>query len=160
MKMCLKQSLLMMPAVAAAVMAFAAPPAMASPSCDHLVGFTRTYHFDRRQENGTHWNEANKGVGIEHCINENWVLGAGGFKNSYYKDTAYAGATWSPVHLGPVNIGITAAFASGYDKPFIGGLAVNTEYFGILVAPKAGGKNTSAFVSAQLRVPLDWLSRL
>ncbi|MDQ8023998.1 MAG: hypothetical protein REI94_19325 [Moraxellaceae bacterium] len=110
-----------------------------------------SYHFDRSRD----WQEQNYGLGVEH---ESWV--AGYYRNSYDKDTVYAGYAWRPLQWGWMRAGITALLASGYDSPVlvVPTISVDSKWLGadFLMAPTLG--KASGFVGMQLRVPLPFLT--
>ena len=118
-----------------------------------------TYHADRLQGNGQRWNERNTGVGLELGTERDMpsiVLGM--YRNSFNRDTQYAGVKWEPLRLGPLGFGAIAGLATGYRLPFVAGLATSlTDKNGngvvAIWAPKAT-PDTSAFVSLQLRIRL------
>lgn len=118
-----------------------------------------THHVERHQADGSNWNERNVGVGLEFGTgSESPHLIAGTYRNSYYRDSRYLGAKWEPVHLGPFGIGATAVYATGYDRPYAGGLLASaTDSAGnglvLIFAPKAGSA-TSAFFHLEARLRL------
>lgn len=107
-----------------------------------------SYHFDRRQQ----WNERNPGAGVE-CRN----LVAGYYRNSYHRDTWYAGYAWRPraLTLGPVRAGLIGGVTTGYDLPVL--IAPTLEvrvtdsvWIDLIGAPSIGKR--TAWVGAQLKV--------
>jgi hypothetical protein len=61
------------------------------------------------------YNEHNYGIGIEHGIAENWRVVAGTYRNSYYRQTVYAGTTYLPLRYENWRIGGAALIVTGYD---------------------------------------------
>ena len=67
------------------------------------------------------YNEFNPGFGREWpVINNNWSTGLTMAINSKKVATLYWDLAWKPVHLGPLNIGLGALCAIGYDGWNIG----------------------------------------
>ena len=62
------------------------------------------------------YNEHNWGAGIEHGINEDWRAIAGIYRNSFYRSTVYAGATYHPLRFGDWHAGGAIFLASGYER--------------------------------------------
>ena len=130
----------------AALLATCALPASADTYLN-IAGVS--YHGDR----SGNWNEKNPGIGIEH---DGYI--AGYYRNSYNKDTVYAGYAWRPLQAGAFKAGVIVAAASGYHSPVVampsvvvGGDKVALEFVG---AP-AVGKSTTWFVGATLRLKLN-----
>jgi hypothetical protein len=123
-----------------------------------------TYHADRTQGNGKPWNENQHkdgpafGLEFGSSKKDAPTIIIGKFQNSFDRPTMYAGVKWEPVQIGPLGVGAVAGFASGYARPFIGGLSTSlTDRNGngivAIWAPKVG-PGTSAFVSIQARALL------
>ena len=80
-----------------------------------LSGISHHFQPDRRD-----WRESNPGAGIEkEFTGTPWVATAGYFRNSYDRNTFYAGARWMPLALGPVRLGAFGLVASGYPSPVL-----------------------------------------
>jgi hypothetical protein len=64
------------------------------------------------------------------CEDGSIRLGTGAYQNSKGRGTIYAMAGWMPLSYGPVNIGIAAGMATGYDIPVapIGGLSLQYRF--------------------------------
>ena len=75
-----------------------------------LIIHTTSYHFDR--EAG--YNERNTGLAIKAPFGEYFVQ-AGGYHNSYYKDSLYAGLGKEAHMFGPFYGRLQAGLVSGYD---------------------------------------------
>lgn len=81
----------------------------------HLFSEHSENTFERRYSNGVSrqvkYNERNWGA---YYINrDGWMVG--GYKNSYYRQTFYAGYMWDGPRFGPVGTHIAGAVATGYD---------------------------------------------
>ncbi len=80
-----------------------------------LSGISHHFQPDRRD-----WRENNPGAGIEkEFTGTPWVATAGYFRNSYDRNTFYAGARWMPLSIGPVRLGAFGLIASGYPSPVL-----------------------------------------
>lgn len=72
---------------------------------------TVSYHLDRNRN----FNEVNPGLGVEYGITENAKAIAGFYKNSIYKESAYAGAAWTPISIAKgLRIGVVGGIITGY----------------------------------------------
>jgi hypothetical protein len=96
-------------AFVAAVLAFSRS---ARATDDWLVVVVGSRH---RQQG---YNEHNWGLGIEHGVNDRWRVIGGTYRNSFYRQTLYAGAVYMPLRSGDWRIGGTAMLATGYDRRF------------------------------------------
>lgn len=60
-------------------------------------------------------NEANGGLGLELPSGAETVrFGVGFYRNSYDRASAYLGAAWRPLRVGPATFGVLAGAATGY----------------------------------------------
>jgi hypothetical protein len=75
-----------------------------------IASSVTSYHFDR----SAGYNERNWGVGIERGIAPDVRLIAGVYRNSLYRESTYAGASWTPFAAGPVRLGVLAGVVDGY----------------------------------------------
>ena len=66
-------------------------------------------HFDGRERN-----ERNLGLGGECDVAKDTRLLAGFYENSSYRTSAYVGANWLPLSLGPVRFGFMGGLGTGY----------------------------------------------
>lgn len=100
-------------------LAILASAAHAEPSW-HLQLHGLSHHFGDKAVG--EWQEKNLGAGIRYQHNETWGVQAGGFRNSYDRNTAYAVVDFTPLLGG--SVGVFAGVASGYEKegPVLGGL--------------------------------------
>lgn len=118
-----------------------------------LSGFS--YHFKQDQRD---WREDNPGIGMEReSTKYNGLFWAGGyFRNSYDRDTVYAGVRWMPYRVGPVAFGAYALAATGYWSPVLAAPAISIEgknvALNIVVVPNL--PDHSGFIGTQLRFRL------
>ncbi len=88
-----------------------------APGRHWLVLSGMSHHFQPERRD---WREDNPGAGIEkEFTGTPWVATAGYFRNSYDRNTFYAGARWMPLSLGPVRLGAFGLVASGYPSPVL-----------------------------------------
>jgi hypothetical protein len=73
------------------------------------------------------YNNDTPGVGLLCPVDGDWRIAAGTYFNSVRKQSAYVGAAWQPVHLGPVKAGVFAGLVTGYQYPVVpfAGLALS-----------------------------------
>lgn len=145
----------------------ATPAAVAStPSRWALDISTTSYHT--RQWARDSLNQDNPGLGIEYHCTSNSGFAAGFYKNSYSRESFYATATYTPLHIAlpagfSMAAGGLAGVISGYtrseapDRPLMAAALVeirSQQGYGInLVAvPNAG--QSAGFIGLQLVVPL------
>lgn len=83
------------------------------------------------------FNEKNFGLGIEHSLNNNVYISAGGYENSYYDRSYYAGVGYEQEVSKYFKVGSEVFYATGYeeDGPFAAALtgSVGTDRFNIKV---------------------------
>jgi hypothetical protein len=60
------------------------------------------------------FNERNPGIGIEYHHSEDIVLVAGEYRNSVWRDSFYAMAAYTPLHIGFASIGVAGGIITGY----------------------------------------------
>ena len=75
-----------------------------------IAASVASYHFDR----APNYNERNWGIGLEHGVMPDVRLVAGSYENSFYRSSAYAGATWTPLRVGPARLGFVGGVIDGY----------------------------------------------
>jgi len=90
---------------------------------------TISHHFSSKN-----YNENNYGLFYE-CPGT-WGYQAGYYKNSFYQHTLYYVGTYSPIHIGPVDLGVFGGPATGYNNSvvLIGGIVGSvrlTDHFAI-----------------------------
>lgn len=85
-----------------------------------LTASIASYHLDRDFD----YNEFNPGVGLEVHLDNDFHLGVGGYKNSYYTDTYYIGGGYtfheSDISIGnrnfQISTGIEVMLFKGYEE--------------------------------------------
>lgn len=113
-----------------------------------------SHHFDRSKN----FNENNFGIGIEYELNEDVAFAVGQYKNSIRNASHYAAIAYTPLHAGPVSLGVAAGTVDGYY--FNNGgcipmampmLTYETKHFGVnaLYVPKM--KDISSVVALQFK---------
>jgi hypothetical protein len=128
--------------------------ASAAHAEDWLVVSGYSHHFKHREE----FRAANPGLGWERPTDEyggTWM--AGYYRNSYDRDTVYAGLRWEPLRWGPARLGVFAGLASGYWTPVVAlpMLSIEAGRVGInLVAAPTVGEYIG-YVGAQVKVRVD-----
>ena len=81
----------------------------------NLGGFS--HHFS----NNNHYNETNRGLGVEYRINADWAVMAGSYYNSVRRTTTYGAFTYQPLSLWSVKIGASVGVMDGYPAKARGG---------------------------------------
>lgn len=69
-----------------------------------------SYHFDRSKG----FNEVNPGLGVEYRLNSGVSVMGGFHKNSIDLRTTYAAVNYQPFSIGPIKIGASVGFMTGY----------------------------------------------
>ena len=77
-----------------------------------LTATIASYHTRRTVDH----NERNWGLGFEYSLSDRWRVSAGDYRNSYYRNTTYAGIMWLPVHEGALRAGVMVGGATGYSR--------------------------------------------
>lgn len=136
--------------ILAVLAVFSALPVTACAGNDWLVISGAAFHFDRRDE----LRGDNPGAGWERPSAQ-WPLSwmGGYYRNSYDRDTFYAGARWEPLRWEHVKLGVFAGLASGYWTPVVALPMASIEFgrFGInLVAAPTIGEYTG-YVAGQIK---------
>lgn len=90
------------------VMLAAAGDALAGDTS--LVVSGLSYHFDRTKK----YNEQNFGLGLEHRLSDDFRVSAGWYRNSFYRQSRYAGVVYAPVEAGELRFGAALGVVSGY----------------------------------------------
>ena len=122
---------------------------------DWMVISGASRHFRQHDKD---WKEFNPGFGFEwesrQYTDINWI--GGYYRNSYDRDTFYAGARWMPLAWGPVKFGIYTTALSGYHWPVavLPAVSVGNDRVGanFVIAPSVG--DDSGFIGIQLRIRL------
>jgi len=105
--------------------------AHAEPGDYHIITHGFSYHTVPRPSD-PQWNQVNPGHGIRYELNDTVSIQAGFYKNSYYRNSVYAGVDWTPLDLkipdvgslstGRLQMGGFIGLASGYtDKAGVAG---------------------------------------
>ena len=86
-------------------------------ACAHaaysLIVTDRAYHFDRTRG----YNEHNFGLGLEREFSSSLAGEFGFYRNSYYRETAYAWAIYTPWRAGDWSVGTDFGLVTGYGHP-------------------------------------------
>lgn len=113
---------------------------------DDVVGvWLTTGEWSRHQENTNcpwkgspchdRYRQNNTGIGIQIDLNRDQSVVAGYYHNSIYRETVYAGMTYTPFHLGDAHFGVIGAMATGYYQYLpavpIGGVYATYEVNGV-----------------------------
>lgn len=79
---------------------------------------------DKPRVNGKPWNEKNWGAGVRYQFNPTWGVQAGGYRNSYDRNSEYLLAQYTPLQVGPLRLGAFLGYVDGYGltTPAGGGL--------------------------------------
>jgi hypothetical protein len=119
-----------------------------------------SHHFTGGKPN--HYREANPGIGLQGGTDllphrATWV--AGYYRNSYDRDTAYAGIHIRAIDVGPLSLGAVAMAASGYPHgSYIGAVTLTATAdrwrVQLLGIPRVT-KNHTAVVAVQFGYRLD-----
>lgn len=128
-----------------------APVAQAS---DYLVLSGASYHFAHRDE----YRGDNPGIGWERDIAESsWNYAAGYYRNSYDRDTFYAGGKWMPLAWGHAKAGAFIGVASGYWTPVVAIPMVSLSYerVGVNIAALPTIRNYTGYVAIQLTLKVN-----
>ncbi|HRH75289.1 MAG TPA: hypothetical protein PLM62_19550, partial [Zoogloea sp.] len=82
---------------------------------------------------------------------------AGYFRNSYDRNTFYAGARWMPLALGPVRLGAFGLVATGYPSPVLvlPAASVQTGRVGVNLVAIPNLPGYSGYLGLQLRFAVD-----
>lgn len=121
------------------------------PKADWLVISGASHHFGPGK-----YNETNTGLGVEINVNEDLSVLAGGYRNSYEKESYYLGAGYTPIRIGQIRLGAVAGLFTGYVKkvtPVAMGLIAwegNKYGLNLLYLPKY--RDFDGLVAAQLKV--------
>lgn len=110
------------------------------------------------QRAGAPWNTSNDGFAVRYAFSDTYAVQAGHYRNEHtvqgYNFFAnYVYGDYTPLHLGPVRLGVFAGVVSGYDDYCLTGAKV-TEMTEVGLAPKAGlvGRYQWRLFNATLRL--------
>ena len=88
----------------------------------YAVATITSWHFDREKD----YNENNLGLGLEHRLSENWSVSTGFFRNSFYRNTNYLFAGYTPIEISGWRAGVVMGGVTGYEEgmsPWFTGVA-------------------------------------
>ena len=121
---------------------------------DWLVLSGASYHFRDRED----YRADNPGVGWERredLIPVTWM--AGYYRNSYDRDTFYAGGRWEPLDFGALKLGVFVGLASGYWTPVVALPMASVEYkrvgFNIVALPNI--RDYAGYLGLQVKFKLN-----
>ena len=149
-------------------MRLAAPMQAPQPSPSRWALDISTTSYHTRQWARDSLNQDNPGLGIEYHCTRNSGFAAGFYRNSYSRISAYAAATYTPLHINlpagfSMSAGGLAGVISGYTsadapgRPLLAAALVQVRSAGgyginLVVVPNMG--QSAGFVGLQLVVPL------
>jgi len=123
---------------------------------DWLVISGYSYHFENRDE----YRADNPGAGWERPSEEyplSWM--AGYYRNSYDRDTFYAGARWEPelVKWEHVKLGVFVGLASGYWTPVVALPMASFQWgrFGFNLVGAPSIREYSGYIGGQVKFKFD-----
>ena len=79
----------------------------------HIVLHGLSQHSQAR-ENCRNWNQVNTGLGLRYELDESLSMQLGGYRNSMNRNSVYALADWTPLQVGPLQIGGFTGGATRY----------------------------------------------
>ena len=125
-----------------------------APAADWLVVSGASYHFRDRDE----YRADNPGIGWERrdtLIPLSYM--AGYYRNSYDRDTFYAGARWEPLDFGAVRLGVFVGLASGYWTPVVALPMASIEMgpVGVNLVALPNIRDYAGYLGVQLKFKLD-----
>lgn len=106
-----------------------------------------------RHSSGDH-NEFNAGLGLEKAIGKDWTLGAGYYRNSNWKGSAYAMARYSFYRAGRLELAVQGGLITGYTHLPVIPIAIPVVCYSVVCAtaiPRLS--SNAALVAANLRIP-------
>ena len=122
-------------------------------AADWMVMSGYSYHFEHREQ----YRADNPGIGWERHDEGDWTYAAGYYRNSYDRNTFYAGARWEPLQFEHVRLGVFLGAASGYWTPVVAlpmaSFEVGRVGLNLVVAPTVG--HYSGFIGAEVKFKLD-----
>lgn len=126
------------------------------------VDISLASHHTQPRADGQPWNETNPGAGIDTtlpALPERVSLIAGAYRNSFFRPTVYAGLHWRALDIGPVQLGASAALASGYPHTqAIAGLTATIEAgdlrLRLIGLPPISGKHAGV-IGAQIGIQIQ-----
>lgn len=61
-------------------------------------------------------NESHSGTGLEYRFDSEWAVGLGRYQNSFFRESRYLLASWTPMNHRGMQFGLTGGLVSGYYK--------------------------------------------
>ena len=101
------------------------PNARAEEGDVHIVLHGLSQHSQAR-ENGRNWSQVNTGLALRYELDGSLSVQLGGYRNSMDRNSVYALADWTPLQVGPLQIGGFAGVATRYKsahRPLLDGVA-------------------------------------
>jgi hypothetical protein len=92
-------------------------PALASADSLSLDLNLTAYHGDRQAVKTENLNETNPGIGLRWTDGDYHKM-LGVYKNSNYKQSAYALMAYTPIKIGAARLGAVAGVVTGYESPY------------------------------------------
>ena len=137
-----------------AVIATALLLPVAAYAGDWMVLSGMSTHFERSDE----FRRWNPGLGWERPTADwdgAWM--AGFYRNSYDRDTVYAGARWTPWSWGAVRLGAFAGAVSGYWTPvaILPMASIEGRRFGFNLVAAPTVREYAGYVGAQFKIRFD-----
>lgn len=125
-----------------AALAQVAPPAPQTKTAGPWGLQVHVASVQPTQRAGAPWNGSNDGFAVRYAFDDTFALQAGHYRNEHtvqgYNFFAnYAYGDYTPLHFGPVRLGVFAGAVSGYDDYCLTGAKV-AAMKEVGVAPKAG----------------------
>jgi len=121
----------------------------------NIGGFS--HHF---QDKGR--NEVHPGLGVELRVNEDFSLMTGFHKNSMSLRTRYAAVNYTPLHMGPVALGVSVGAMDGYSLKNGGGafmailpmasVEIGRVGVNVMVIPTIESKHVEGAVCLQIKM--------
>lgn len=100
---------------AQAALAHSAEPAVSSSPANGRLWLTTgffSHHFNRQKN----YNEQNTGLGIEYSFTQSTALAIGHYNNSVHKSSTYLHFIYTPLELGPLQLGGAVGLLDGYPE--------------------------------------------
>lgn len=102
--------------------------AAAAQESTHFIVHGVSHHFHARPGGGQ-WQEVNQGIGIRYAFDQDFALQGDIARNSLDRMGVYAIADYTPLHLGPLRLGVFGGVATGYIYSVtpVGGIVLRLE---------------------------------
>jgi len=101
----------------------------------------------------SHYEAFTPGLGLM-CLEGDFLLGAGAYRNSLGRSSIYGAGGWRPINAGPVRVGAVLGLVTGYmyDVVPLGGILVSYENIHFTIIPEVEGK-TPTTIGISFTVP-------